>query len=281
MNREAFRAVAEDGDGAELRDSRVHQVGPQAVLLSRPAQGLSDQPVRPADVAEGLAGDSAIPRAAFEPKQVGIIRAHLEEDAGKSLHDEAAGKADTRIDLNRTGTPLLEIVSAPDMRSTEETRAYLTELKLLLTYLGVSDCNMQEGSLRVDANVNLHIHTPQGKDRHADRRDQEPQQLPVHRAGPGLRSEAAVRSLAGDGPHDRATCPSRPAAGTTRRASRSASARRKNRATTAISPIRTCARSSRRRPKSSRSAAAWPSCRAAIRQRLEADATASRPTTAT
>jgi aspartyl-tRNA(Asn)/glutamyl-tRNA(Gln) amidotransferase subunit B len=102
------------------------------------------------------------PKGRFQPKRVGIIRAHLEEDAGKSLHDEAAGKADTRIDLNRTGTPLLEIVSAPDIRSTEETRAYLTELKLLLTYLAVSDCNMQEGSLRVDANVNIHIHTPQG-----------------------------------------------------------------------------------------------------------------------
>jgi len=103
------------------------------------------------------------PKGRFQPKKVGIIRAHLEEDAGKSLHDEAAGKADTRIDLNRTGTPLLEIVSAPDIRSQEETRAYLTELKLLLTYIGVSDCNMQEGSLRVDANVNLHIQTPQGK----------------------------------------------------------------------------------------------------------------------
>jgi aspartyl-tRNA(Asn)/glutamyl-tRNA(Gln) amidotransferase subunit B len=103
------------------------------------------------------------PKGEFQPKRVGIIRAHLEEDAGKSLHDEALGKADSRIDLNRTGTPLLEIVSAPDIRSTKEARAYLTELKLLLTYLGVSDCNMQEGSLRVDANVNIHIHTPQGK----------------------------------------------------------------------------------------------------------------------
>jgi aspartyl-tRNA(Asn)/glutamyl-tRNA(Gln) amidotransferase subunit B len=103
------------------------------------------------------------PKGEFQPKRVGIIRAHLEEDAGKSLHDEAHGRSDTRIDLNRTGTPLLEIVSAPDMRSTREARAYLTELKLLLTYLGTSDCNMQEGSLRVDANVNLHIHTPNGK----------------------------------------------------------------------------------------------------------------------
>lgn len=97
------------------------------------------------------------PKQQFEAKKVGIIRAHLEEDAGKSMHDEAAGKADTRVDLNRTGTPLLEIVSQPDMRSPLEAKAYLNELKLILTYLGVSDCNMQEGSLRVDANVNLHI----------------------------------------------------------------------------------------------------------------------------
>ncbi len=97
------------------------------------------------------------PKDKFPPKRVGIIRAHLEEDAGKSVHDEAAGKADSEIDLNRTGTPLLEIVSQPDMRSAAEARAFLDELKLLLTYIAVSDCNMQEGSLRVDANVNLHI----------------------------------------------------------------------------------------------------------------------------
>jgi len=98
-----------------------------------------------------------------EPRKIGIIRVHLEEDAGKSMHDEVAGKADSRIDLNRTGTPLLEIVSRPDLRSPAEAKAYLTELKLLLNYLGVSDCNMQEGSLRVDANVNLHVDTPDGK----------------------------------------------------------------------------------------------------------------------
>jgi aspartyl-tRNA(Asn)/glutamyl-tRNA(Gln) amidotransferase subunit B len=103
------------------------------------------------------------PKDRFAPKDVGIIRAHLEEDAGKSMHDELAGRADSKIDLNRTGTPLLEIVTQPDMRSPAEAKAYLTELKLLLTYLGVSDCNMQEGSLRVDANVNLHIETPTGK----------------------------------------------------------------------------------------------------------------------
>ena len=103
------------------------------------------------------------PKRQLEPRKIGIIRAHLEEDAGKSMHDEVAGKADSRIDLNRAGTPLLEIVSEPDMRSPAEAKAYLTELKLLLNYLGVSDCNMQEGSLRVDANINLHIDTPEGK----------------------------------------------------------------------------------------------------------------------
>ena len=97
------------------------------------------------------------PKGAFAAKRVGIIRAHLEEDVGKSMHDEVAGKADSRIDLNRAGTPLLEIVTRPDMRAPQEAKAFLTELKLLLTYLGVSDCNMQEGSLRVDANVNLHL----------------------------------------------------------------------------------------------------------------------------
>ena len=102
------------------------------------------------------------PTAEIDTKRIGIIRVHLEEDAGKSMHDEQAGKADSRIDLNRTGTPLLEIVSEPDLRSPAESKAYLTELKLLLNYLGVSDCNMQEGSLRVDANVNLHVATAEG-----------------------------------------------------------------------------------------------------------------------
>lgn len=102
------------------------------------------------------------PKGAFS-RRVGIIRVHLEEDAGKSMHDETAGTADSRIDLNRAGTPLCEIVSEPDLRSPQEARAWLNELKLLLVYLGVSDCNMQEGSLRVDANVNLHIPQSDGK----------------------------------------------------------------------------------------------------------------------
>jgi len=84
---------------------------------------------------------------------VGITRLHVEEDAGKSLHDRVPGK--TAIDLNRACTPLAEIVSEPDMRSPAEARAYLTVLKQLLLYAGVSDCDMEKGSLRVDANISI------------------------------------------------------------------------------------------------------------------------------
>ena len=94
--------------------------------------------------------------------KVRIRRAHLEEDAGKSIHDESGRGGESRVDLNRAGTPLLEIVTEPDVRSAEEARVFLEELHLLLTYLSVSDCNMQEGSLRCDANVNLHVAQPDG-----------------------------------------------------------------------------------------------------------------------
>ncbi len=98
-----------------------------------------------------------------ERKTVRIIRAHLEEDAGKNIHDESGRGGDSRVDLNRCGTPLVEIVSEPDIRSPQEAKAFLEELRLMLTYLGVSDCNMQEGSLRCDANVNLHVPSTEGK----------------------------------------------------------------------------------------------------------------------
>lgn len=94
---------------------------------------------------------------AFEPRRVRLERAHLEEDAGKSIHDESNRGGQSKIDLNRTGTPLLEIVTKPDMRSAAEAKTFLSELKLILNYIGVSDCNMQQGSLRCDANINLHL----------------------------------------------------------------------------------------------------------------------------
>ena len=86
-------------------------------------------------------------------KVVGITRAHLEEDAGKSIHDKFANE--TAIDLNRAGTPLLEIVSEPDIRSAEEATAYMQKVHQLVRYLKISDGNMQEGSFRCDANVSV------------------------------------------------------------------------------------------------------------------------------
>lgn len=88
-----------------------------------------------------------------ETKIIGVTRAHLEEDAGKSLHEEFAGA--TGIDLNRAGTPLLEIVSEPDMRSAKEAVAYMKKIHTLVRYLGICDGNMQEGSFRCDANVSV------------------------------------------------------------------------------------------------------------------------------
>ncbi len=88
-------------------------------------------------------------------KRVGVTRAHLEEDAGKSLHDEFPGM--TGIDLNRAGTPLLEIVSEPDMRSAEEAVAYVRKIHSIVTSLGICDGNMAEGSFRCDCNVSVRL----------------------------------------------------------------------------------------------------------------------------
>ena len=92
-----------------------------------------------------------------EKKTVRLVRAHLEEDAGKSLHEDAAlgGGGQSGIDLNRAGTPLLEIVTEPDIRSTAEAVAYAKELHKIVTWIGICDGNMQEGSFRCDANVSV------------------------------------------------------------------------------------------------------------------------------
>jgi aspartyl-tRNA(Asn)/glutamyl-tRNA(Gln) amidotransferase subunit B len=94
--------------------------------------------------------------AGKEKKKIGITRVHLEEDAGKSLHEGFPDSDEkTAIDLNRTGVPLIEIVSEPDVASPDEAYEYLTRLKEIILYTGVSDCNMEEGSLRCDANVSV------------------------------------------------------------------------------------------------------------------------------
>ncbi len=93
------------------------------------------------------------PEGGMPEKKIGITRAHLEEDAGKLLHEGI--KDGSLVDYNRAGMPLLEIVSEPDLRSPEEAYAYLVSLKAILQYLEVSDCNMEEGSLRCDANISV------------------------------------------------------------------------------------------------------------------------------
>jgi len=105
-------------------------------------------------------GHISISLAEGEQKQIGITRAHLEEDAGKSIHDQFPEQ--TGIDLNRAGTPLLEIVSEPDMRSAKEAVAYARKIHSLVRYLEICDGNMQEGSFRCDANVSVRR---QGDDR--------------------------------------------------------------------------------------------------------------------
>ncbi|HRP52526.1 MAG TPA: Asp-tRNA(Asn)/Glu-tRNA(Gln) amidotransferase GatCAB subunit B, partial [Fluviicola sp.] len=88
-----------------------------------------------------------------EEKQIGLTRIHMEEDAGKSIHD--VDLYDTLVDLNRAGTPLLEIVSEPEIASSIEAANYLTEIRRLVRYLDICDGNMEEGSLRCDANISV------------------------------------------------------------------------------------------------------------------------------
>src|SRR6266478_1235988 len=108
------------------------------------------------EVPAGLSSAAGATNGGAIKKRIGVTRLHLEEDAGKSLHDGFADSVSkTYIDLNRCGTPLVEIVSEPDLRTADEVFEYLAKLKEILLYTGVSDCNMEEGSLRCDANVSV------------------------------------------------------------------------------------------------------------------------------
>ncbi len=123
-------------------------------------------------------------------KTVGITRAHLEEDAGKSLHEGLANASG--IDLNRAGTPLLEIVSEPDMRSAKEAVAYMKKIHTLVRYLEICDGNMQEGSFRCDANVSVR-RAGSGKTRHP-RGNQKLELISLRREGDSIRSGAPGRN---------------------------------------------------------------------------------------
>ena len=126
--------------------------------------GWIDVPTTDGSTMTGARGDRW-PEEPGSPgwKRIGITRLHMEEDAGKSLHEGFSDSATrTYLDLNRCGTPLIEIVSAPDIRTPDEAFEYLTRLKEILLYTGVSDCNMEAGSLRCDANVSVR---PRGQEK--------------------------------------------------------------------------------------------------------------------
>ena len=134
-------------------------------------------------------------------REIGITRLHLEQDAGKSLHDQHPSL--TYVDLNRAGVALMEIVSEPDLRSAEEAGIYLRKLRSILRYLGTCDGNMEEGSLRCDCNVS--VRRPGRAVRHTVR-DQEPQLDPICDAGDRVRGAPPDRDHR-RGRHDRATDP--------------------------------------------------------------------------
>ena len=153
LNRKAveFAVLAARAIGCEIRETSIfarknyfYPDSPKGYQISQ-----FDKPI-----AEN--GSIVVPDAEGNSRRIGITRLHLEEDAGKSLHDGFSDSATrTYIDLNRCGTPLVEIVSEPDLRTPDEAFEYLTRLKEILLYTGVSDCNMEEGSLRCDANVSV------------------------------------------------------------------------------------------------------------------------------
>jgi aspartyl-tRNA(Asn)/glutamyl-tRNA(Gln) amidotransferase subunit B len=153
LNKQAveFAVLAAKAIGCEIRETSI---------FSRKNYFYPDSPkgyqISQFDKPVAEHGAIYVPDAEGNSKRIGVTRLHMEEDAGKSLHDGFPDSAArTYIDLNRCGTPLVEIVSEPDLRTADEVFEYLTKLKEILLYTGVSDCNMEEGSLRCDANVSV------------------------------------------------------------------------------------------------------------------------------
>ncbi len=168
-----------------------------------------------------------------ESLHIGIERLHLEQDAGKSIHDQHPDY--TYVDLNRSGVALMEIVSRPDMRSAKQAQAYVTKLRTILRYLGTSDADMDKGNLRADVNVS--VRKPGDQARHP-LRDQERQLHPLHR--PGDRDRGAPPDRHPRGRRRRST--RRRGCSIRARARRAPCGRRRRRTTTATSPIRICSR---------------------------------------
>jgi aspartyl-tRNA(Asn)/glutamyl-tRNA(Gln) amidotransferase subunit B len=164
LNRKAveFATLAAMALNCEIRETSIfarknyfYPDLPKGYQISQYDKPLAEHGFIEIGVASDMAGRAGS-TVATRSKRIGITRVHLEEDAGKSLHEGFAGASDTTaIDLNRSGVPLIEIVSEPDIASPEEAYEYLTRLKEIILYTGVSDCNMEEGSLRADANISV------------------------------------------------------------------------------------------------------------------------------
>ncbi len=168
LNRKAveFATLAAMALNCEIRESSIfarknyfYPDLPKGYQISQYDKPLAEHGFIDIEVAAGRPGTPGAPQT----KRIGITRVHMEEDAGKSLHEGFVGSADTTaIDLNRSGVPLIEIVSDPDIATPDEAYEYLTRLKEIILYTGVSDCNMEEGSLRADANISVR---PRGQEK--------------------------------------------------------------------------------------------------------------------
>jgi aspartyl-tRNA(Asn)/glutamyl-tRNA(Gln) amidotransferase subunit B len=168
LNRKAveFATLAAMALNCEIRETSIfarknyfYPDLPKGYQISQYDKPLAEHGFIEIEATEGRAG-APVPT---HQQRIGITRLHLEEDAGKSLHEGFAAVNDTTaIDLNRSGVPLIEIVSEPDITSPEEAYEYLTRLKEIILYTGVSDCNMEEGSLRCDANISVR---PRGQEK--------------------------------------------------------------------------------------------------------------------
>lgn len=153
INRECVAQAVRTGLGLDAQINLVSRFDRKNYFYADLPQGYQisqyEQPIVGAGIVEVELGDGST-------KRIGVTRLHLEQDAGKSLHDQHPSKS--YIDLNRSGVALMEIVSEPDMRSPEEAGAYLRKLRTILRYLGTCDGNMEEGSMRADVNVSVRKH---------------------------------------------------------------------------------------------------------------------------
>ena len=250
--------------GARLHRAAAQHLPPQELLLSRPAQGVPDQPVRRAARRRRAGSSTGWATSSCAAASTGCTwrRTPPSSSTPAATPGRIAGSDYSMVDFNRGGTPLIEIVTEPDIPSPEAAREFLQQLRNLVIELGVSECNMEEGQIRWDANISVR---PGGQRRagHAHRA-QEHEQLPLPAAGARRGDPAADRDPRGrrhDRPGDAALRPRT-------RARRRRCAARKRRTTTATSPSPTWCRSRSTRPGSRSCAPTQPELPAARVERF-------------